>query len=99
KRIRARLKIVGGPASHDHAVAFVRGGFHDFFRNLTDAIRVHDFQPRSVQTSFVAAAHKGPEESIDYRIELLFTLLYSAAVAIQLPGNFVGQQLVPQLPT
>src|SRR5580700_9010319 len=67
KRIRARLKIVGGTASYDHAVAFVRGGFHDFFRNLTNAIRVHDFQSRSVQTSFVAAAHKGPEESIEDR--------------------------------
>src|ERR1700676_95931 len=99
KRICARLKVVGGTASHDHAVALVRGGFYDFFRNLTDAIRVHDFQPRSVQTSFVAAAHTGPEESIEDRIELLFTLLYGAAVAIQQPGDFIGQQLIPQLPT
>src|ERR1700730_5554700 len=45
KRICSRLKIVGGTASDDHAVARVRGAFYDFFRNLADAIRVHDFQP------------------------------------------------------
>src|SRR5579859_1999857 len=99
KGVRASFKIIGRTASHDYAVALVRGGFHDFFRNLTDAIRVHDFQPRSVQTSFIAAAHKSPKEPIEDWIELLFTLLYRAAVAIQQPGDFVGQQLIPQLPT
>src|SRR5579862_6573697 len=65
KCICARLEVIRGATSHNHTISLVCGCLHNSFRNLADAIGVHYLQSRGVQTSFVAAAHKGPEEPVE----------------------------------
>ena len=74
------------------------GAFHHALGDLADAIGVRHLQPRSVQAAFVAAAHEGLEEPVVQGILFLFVLLDHAAIAFHPAGDFVGQQLVPELP-
>ena len=48
-----------------------------------------------ILASFVAAAQEGFENAVIQRILSFLVLLHVEAFALQLAGNFVGQQLIP----
>ena len=98
KGIASALQVVGRAAPNDDALAAFGSTFHHALRDLSDAIGICHLQPRGIQTTFEAASHESPEQPVEDRIPLLFVFLHHSAVALHQPGDFVGQQLIPQLP-
>src|SRR5207244_4358741 len=71
----------------------------NLLHDLADTIGIHHFQSRSIQASLKTAAHEGLEEPVVCRVSSLLMLLHGVAIAIQPARDFLGQQLVPKLPT
>src|ERR1700734_1830170 len=98
KGIATALQIIGGSTAHNHALATFGRIFHNPLRHFADAFGIRHLQPGSIQTAFKTAAHEGLEETVQQGISLFLVFLHHSIVAIHLPGNFVGQQLIPKLP-
>src|SRR5208282_2505486 len=98
KSIATVLQIVGGATPHNDALAPLRSALHYALRDLPDAIRICHLQPWSIQTSFVTASHESHEQPVEQGIPLFFMFLHDSAITLHQPGDFVGQQLVPQPP-
>src|SRR5580692_68723 len=98
KGIATALQIVGRAAPNDDALTAFGSTFHHALGDLPDAIGIRHLQPRGIQTTFEAASHESLEQPVEEGVPLLFVFLHHSAVAFHQPGDFVGQQLIPQLP-
>ena len=98
KGVGAVVQIVGGAATHDDALAAFGGAFHHALGDFADAIGVRHFEARGVQAAFVAAVQECFEEAVGERVAFLFVFLDDAAIAFHQARDFVGQELVPELP-
>ena len=98
KGIGALAEIVGGPSSHDDAVAGFGDSGKNSFHHLANAFRIDHLQPRRIQAAFKTASHEGLEQAVVCRVSFLLMLLDRAAFAIQTARDFLSQRLIPKLP-